>query len=204
MAVSTHSVPCGYTAISRKVVGKKCTRQSRKVIWDMINTLFLTTVAVEPTFVVFLALANISPWPPVSFLQIFLKNSDLKTTHNVTYSVTSPSNIYLCNRDSGTAIKSSIYFLSVSYDGHYHQFLTQLSELVIFLLASQNMNTTPCETLWVESLLLTTYLFTISLNYFQLLRLIRKGQPELRLRLQAKPNAVSLKACENGIVLHYV
>ena len=32
----------------------KCTRQSRKVIWDMINTLFLTTVAVEPTFVTFL------------------------------------------------------------------------------------------------------------------------------------------------------
>ena len=33
---------------------KMCTRQSRKVIWDMINTLFLTTVAVEPTFVAFL------------------------------------------------------------------------------------------------------------------------------------------------------
>ena len=31
-----------YTAISRKVVGKMCTRQSRKVIWDMFNTLFLT------------------------------------------------------------------------------------------------------------------------------------------------------------------
>ena len=32
-----------YTAISRKVVGKNvCTLQSRKVIWDMINTLFLT------------------------------------------------------------------------------------------------------------------------------------------------------------------
>ena len=42
-----------FTAISRKVVGKMCTRQSRKVIWDMINNLFLTvpvpdTVAVEP------------------------------------------------------------------------------------------------------------------------------------------------------------
>ena len=35
------------TAISRKVVGKMCTGQSRKVIWDMINTLFLTTVPVE-------------------------------------------------------------------------------------------------------------------------------------------------------------
>ena len=31
---------------------KLCTRQSRKVIWDMINTLVLDTVAVEPTFVV--------------------------------------------------------------------------------------------------------------------------------------------------------
>ena len=45
-----------YAAISRKV-GKMCTRQSRRVIWDMINTLFLTspdTVAVENTFVAFL------------------------------------------------------------------------------------------------------------------------------------------------------
>ena len=33
---------------------KMCTGQSGKVIWDMINTLFLTTVAVEPTFVAFL------------------------------------------------------------------------------------------------------------------------------------------------------
>ena len=46
-----------YAAISRKVVEKMCTRQSRRVIWDMINTLFLTTpptVAVENTFVAFL------------------------------------------------------------------------------------------------------------------------------------------------------
>ena len=43
-----------HTAISRKVVGKNlCTRQPRKVIWDMINKLFLTTLAVEPTFVAF-------------------------------------------------------------------------------------------------------------------------------------------------------
>ena len=32
---------------------KMYTRQSRKVIWDMIDTLSLTTVAVEPTFVAF-------------------------------------------------------------------------------------------------------------------------------------------------------
>ena len=33
---------------------KLCTQQSRKVIWDMISTLVLDTVAVEPTFVAFL------------------------------------------------------------------------------------------------------------------------------------------------------
>ena len=33
---------------------KVWTRQPRKVIWDMINTLFPNAVAVEPTFVAFL------------------------------------------------------------------------------------------------------------------------------------------------------
>ena len=42
-----------YSSYFEKVVRKKCKRQSRKVIWDMINTLFLTTVAVKPTFVAF-------------------------------------------------------------------------------------------------------------------------------------------------------
>ena len=41
------------TAISRKVVGKMCTRQPREVIWDIINILFLPTVVVKPTFVAF-------------------------------------------------------------------------------------------------------------------------------------------------------
>ena len=42
-----------YTAISRKVVGKNVHTTTPKVIWDMINTLFLMTVDVEPTFVAF-------------------------------------------------------------------------------------------------------------------------------------------------------
>ena len=52
-----------HTANSRKVVGKKCASTIRgTAIWDMTNTLFLTTVAVDPTFVAFLlALANICP-----------------------------------------------------------------------------------------------------------------------------------------------
>ena len=37
-----------------RLSAKLCTRQSRKVIWDMTNTLFLTTLAAEPTFVAFL------------------------------------------------------------------------------------------------------------------------------------------------------
>ena len=39
---------------------------------------FTDTVAVEPTFVA-LAVANICPWPLVSFVKIPLKNSELKT-----------------------------------------------------------------------------------------------------------------------------
>ena len=41
---------------------KMCTRQSRKVIWDMVNTLFPV------------ALENICPWPLVPFFQISSKN----------------------------------------------------------------------------------------------------------------------------------
>ena len=37
-----------------KLSSKMCTRQTRKVIWDMINTLFRDTFAVKPTFVAFL------------------------------------------------------------------------------------------------------------------------------------------------------
>ena len=67
------------TAISRNVVGKKQVHATiTKVKWDMNNTLFLTTVAVEPTLV----LANICPWPLVPFFQISLKNRELKTTQN--------------------------------------------------------------------------------------------------------------------------
>ena len=73
-----------YTAISRKVVGKKmCTRPSGKVIWDMINTPFLTTVAVEPTFVAFLyhMQTNVPGLPCHSF-KFLWRTVHLKTTHN--------------------------------------------------------------------------------------------------------------------------
>ena len=39
-----------YIAVSRKVVGGQC----QMVIWDMINTQFVTTEAVQPTVVAFL------------------------------------------------------------------------------------------------------------------------------------------------------
>ena len=49
-----HSEPCYIQLFRERLSEKMCSRQSRKVIWDMINTLFLTTVAVEHTFVAFL------------------------------------------------------------------------------------------------------------------------------------------------------
>ena len=56
----------------------------KTALWDMINTLVLDTVAVQPTLVAQfpLALANIRPWPLVPFFEIYLKNSEQKTTHN--------------------------------------------------------------------------------------------------------------------------
>ena len=43
----------GIQLFRERLSEKMCSRQSRKVIWDMISTLFLATVAVEPTFVAF-------------------------------------------------------------------------------------------------------------------------------------------------------
>ena len=61
---------------------KMGTRQSRKVIWDMINTLFLTLSVAVKTYYFPLARANIRPRPLVPFFQISLRNGELKTTHN--------------------------------------------------------------------------------------------------------------------------
>ena len=53
------------------------------LIWDMINTLFLTTVAVEPTSVAFLEHSQ-THFHGLSckFFQISLKKRELRTTHN--------------------------------------------------------------------------------------------------------------------------
>ena len=74
----------GIQLFRERLSEKLCTRQSRKVIWDMINTLFLTTVAVEPTFVAFLKHSQ-THFHGLSclFFQISLKKRELKTTHNV-------------------------------------------------------------------------------------------------------------------------
>ena len=70
-----------HTPISRKIVGKICTRQSRKVTWHMINTLFLMYCSCQTYFCCLpLAFTNIHvhPWPLVLFFQISLKNNELK------------------------------------------------------------------------------------------------------------------------------
>ena len=65
---------------------KMCKRQSRKVIWDMINTLFLTLLQLSNlllllSFSTSKHMAN-GLWPLVPFFQISLKNSEFKATHN--------------------------------------------------------------------------------------------------------------------------
>ena len=61
---------------------KICTRQSRKVTWDMINTLFLTLQLSNLYLLLCFKTGKLRLWPTVSFFQISLKNSELKTTQN--------------------------------------------------------------------------------------------------------------------------
>ena len=49
----THNNMYTATVFRERLSEKMCTRQPQKVIWDLINTLFLMTVAVKPTFVAF-------------------------------------------------------------------------------------------------------------------------------------------------------
>ena len=66
-----------------RLSARMCTRQSRKVIWDMISTLFGLHCSCQNFVYCFpLARANIHPRPLVPLFQISLKNSELKTTHN--------------------------------------------------------------------------------------------------------------------------
>ena len=77
-----HKCPWRIQLLRERLSAKMCTRRSRKVMRDMINTLF-QTVAVKIFFCCFpLARANTRPWPLVPFFQISLKNSELKTTYN--------------------------------------------------------------------------------------------------------------------------
>ena len=72
------------TGLFRERLSQKMSaRQSQNVIWDIINTLFLTYCSCRTYFCCFLlAFANKRPWPLVPFFQISSKNSELKTTHN--------------------------------------------------------------------------------------------------------------------------
>ena len=88
----------------------KCTRQSRKVIWDMINTLFLTTVAVDPTFVTFLQHSQtyISGLPYDSFKFLW------KTVH--LKSPTIPFRIAACTFSDNLSQNSCISCKTVLYE----------------------------------------------------------------------------------------
>ena len=62
---------------------KMCTRQSRKVIWNVGQYTVPGVLSCRTYFCCFpLILANRRPRPLVPFLHISSKNSELKTTHN--------------------------------------------------------------------------------------------------------------------------
>jgi len=77
----SHRLPCGN--ISRKVVGKnvRATIPKGNVGYEQYfvpdDCSCRTYLCCFPS-----PLANICPWPLLSFFQISLKNSELKTTHN--------------------------------------------------------------------------------------------------------------------------
>ena len=62
---------------------KMCTRQSRKVIWNVGQYIVPGVLSCRTYFCCFrLILANRRPRPLVPFLHISSKNSELETTHN--------------------------------------------------------------------------------------------------------------------------
>ena len=73
-----------YIQLFRESLSEKmCTRQSWKVICYMINTLFLTTVAVEPTFVALLQLSDRKHTSVASrALSNFFEEQCTQNTHN--------------------------------------------------------------------------------------------------------------------------
>ena len=84
---------------------KMCTRQFRNVIWDMINTLFLTTVAAEPTFCYFpLAIANITSQTSRAIFSNFFEEQCTQFTHNAFGIVTCP---FSDNLSRNSCIQSS-------------------------------------------------------------------------------------------------
>ena len=63
---------------------KMCTRQSRKIIWDIINTLFFWHCSCRTYFCCFsLALANILPWSLVHDSNFFEKQWTQNRPHNL-------------------------------------------------------------------------------------------------------------------------
>ena len=72
-----------YTAISRKVVAKTVHTTIPKGNMGYDQYTCSWHCSCRTYFCCFpLALANIHPWPLLPFFEIYLKNSELKTTHN--------------------------------------------------------------------------------------------------------------------------
>ena len=75
-----------YSYFEKKVVGKNVHATSRKVIWDTINTLFLTLWLLNLLLLLSFSTRK-HPWPLVSFFQTPLKNSEFKTTRPFNFGI---------------------------------------------------------------------------------------------------------------------
>ena len=103
-----------HTAISRKVVSKMCMWQYRKVIWDMINTLFLTLKLSNLLYCCFpLALANIHPWAFRAILSNFFEEG---TTQNYPQYLSGLSRALFPTTFLGITVYKSLYFVHPSLE----------------------------------------------------------------------------------------
>ena len=75
-----------YSYFQKRLSEKMCTRQSWKVIWDTINTLFLTLWLLNLLLLLSFSTRK-HPWPLVSFFQTPLKNSEFKTTRPFNFGI---------------------------------------------------------------------------------------------------------------------
>ena len=94
-----------YTAISRKVVRKKkmCTWKSRKILWDMINTLFLALSMSNLLFLLSFSTHNYTPMASRAILSNFFEKQWTVKAPTI------PFGLVACTFSDNLSRKSCIY-----------------------------------------------------------------------------------------------